>query len=92
MVQIIAIPVTISTIFSTDSGAIFGWVAIPLALCDLRFGYLKEGVSERGGDKAFMLARKGFLLFHRKDSSGVVEWVGVWNCIFSSSHISRLGA
>ena len=28
----------------------------------------------------------------RRDSSGGMEWLGVWNCVFSGSEISNFGA
>ena len=32
------------------------------------------------------------LSFVRRESSGGMEWLGVWNCIFSGSEFSNFGA
>ena len=29
---------------------------------------------------------------YRRESSGGMEWLGVWNCIFSGSEFSNFGA
>ena len=38
------------------------------------------------------LGASHFEVENRRESSGGMEWLGVWNCIFSGSEISNFGA
>ena len=68
-------------------GAICGCCV--LSCCSAVFCFFLDPPSKNGTTSP---KRQNCTLFFRRESSGGMEWLGVWNCIFSGSEFSNFGA